>query len=98
MSAALPPDAMDRLAHRRARRKLGWYVHALAYVCVNLALLAISFGQGRHWAMFPLLGWGLGLLIHGLVVFVAAPGGAMYERLLERERTALERERSTDLR
>lgn len=98
MSATTSPDAMDRLTHRRARRKLGWYVHALVYVCVNLALLALSFGQGRHWAMFPLLGWGLGLLIHGLVVFVAAPGGAMYGRLFERERAALERQRSNDLR
>lgn len=84
-------DSFEQLAHRRARRKLGWYVHALAYVGVNLALLAISFAHGQHWALFPLFGWGLGLLIHGLVVFGAAPGGALYTRLLDCERAALVR-------
>ena len=91
-------DTFDQLAHRAARRKLGWYIHALAYVCVNLALLAISFSHGRHWALFPLFGWGLGLLIHGLVVFVAAPGGALYTWLLDRERAALVRRHAAERR
>ena len=89
-------DTFNQLAHRRARRKLGWYIHALAYVCVNLVLLAMSFANGRHWALFPLFGWGLGLLIHGLVVFAAAPGGALYTRLVDRERAALARRHAAD--
>ena len=56
-----PSDTFDQLARRAARRKLGWYVHALAYVCVNLALLAISFSHGRHWALLPLFGRGIAL-------------------------------------
>lgn len=92
MSTKPSADALDRLAHRRARRKLAWYIHALVYVCVNLALLAISLGRDQHWAVFPLLGWGLGLFIHGLVVFLAAPGGAVYAQLLARERAALNRQ------
>lgn len=80
----------ERLARRRAGAKMGWYVHAAVYLLVNLGLVALSMGQGRHWAAYPLLGWGLGLLVHGFVVFAAIPGGAFYERLLARERRALQ--------
>jgi hypothetical protein len=40
--------------------------------------------------MYPLMGWGLGLLIHGAVVWFVAPGGGFYDRLVERERRALD--------
>ncbi|KQP22402.1 2TM domain-containing protein [Pseudorhodoferax sp. Leaf267] len=93
MTATPLDTALDDLAHRRARRKLGWYIHAAVYVCVNLALLALSFANGRHWALFPLFGWGVGLMAHGLAVFAAAPGGALYERLVARERSRLAQQR-----
>jgi hypothetical protein len=32
----------------------------------------------------------VGLLIHGVVVFIAIPGGSLYEWLLARERRALQ--------
>ena len=82
-------EDIDRLARRRAGAKLGWYIHALAYVCVNVMLALMSVMSGKHWAVFPVLGWGLGLLIHGLVVFVTTGGAGLYERLIERERQRL---------
>ena len=82
-------DNIDRLARRRAGAKLGWYIHALAYVCVNLMLAAISQVSGKHWAVFPALGWGLGLAIHGMVVFVTTGGAGLYDKLVERERQRL---------
>lgn len=80
---------IERLARRRAGAKMGWYVHAFVYVLVNLGLVAISAANGRNWAMYPLMGWGLGLLIHGAVVWFVAPGGGFYDRLVERELCAL---------
>ncbi|NVM88839.1 2TM domain-containing protein [Variovorax sp. SG517] len=80
---------IERLARRRAGAKMGWYVHAFVYVLVNLGLVAISAANGRSWAMYPLMGWGLGLLIHGAVIWFIAPGGGFYDRLVERERRAL---------
>ena len=82
-------EDIDRLARRRAGAKLGWYIHALAYLCVNVMLALISLMSGKHWAVFPALGWGLGLVIHGLVVFVTTGGAGLYERLIERERQRL---------
>jgi hypothetical protein len=78
----------ERTARRRAGMKLGWYIHASAYIAVNLLLGVLAWSAGRNWAIFPALGWGLGLAIHGAVVFVVA-GGGVYESLLERERRQL---------
>lgn len=82
-------DQLERLARRRAGAKMGWYIHATVYVLVNLFLVLLATSRGQDWAMYPLLGWGLGLLIHGAVVFFVAPGGSLYDRLLERERKSM---------
>jgi hypothetical protein len=90
----LPSEEIERLAHKRAGAKLGWYVHAAIYVVVNLFLLALSsygFGQ-RPWSVFPLLGWGLGLGLHGISVFFLGAGGGFRERLLQHERERLRRQ------
>ena len=80
---------IEKLARRRAGAKMGWYIHALVYVLVNLGLVTLSAANGRHWAIYPLMGWSLGLLVHGAAVWFVAPGGGLYERLLARERRAL---------
>ncbi|MGJ7543233.1 2TM domain-containing protein [Variovorax sp. LT1R16] len=82
------PD-IERMARRRAGAKMGWYIHAFVYVLVNLGLVALSAANGRTWAIYPLMGWGLGLLVHGAAIWLLAPGGGLYDRLLERERRAL---------
>jgi hypothetical protein len=80
-------DLLERTARRRAGAKLGWYIHASVYIGVNLLLAVLSAASGKHWAVFPAMGWGLGLLIHGAVVF--ARTGGWYERLVRAERARL---------
>ncbi|MDM0113344.1 2TM domain-containing protein [Variovorax sp. J22R133] len=82
-------DELESLARRRARAKLGWFAHATVYLVVNAGLIALSFANGRSWAVFPLMGWGLGLVLHGVAVWLLAPGGQFFERLVERERARL---------
>ncbi|APE48269.1 hypothetical protein BO996_10590 [Delftia sp. HK171] len=89
-SARHDDDALERMARRRAGAKMGWMIHASVYVLVNLGLAALSLSQGRHWAIFPALGWGLGLAIHGAVVWLALPGNGWHGRMVERERQALQ--------
>lgn len=79
---------LEALAHRRAGARMGWLVHALVYLLVNTALAAVALGTGRHWALFPALGWGLGLLLHGLGVWLSL-GGGVHQRLLDQERARL---------
>lgn len=87
-------DDIDRLARKRAGAKLGWYLHALVYVLVNLTLFAMSrYGWGqRPWSVFPLLGWGLGLALHGVSVFLLGTGSGLRERMVQRERERLLRQ------
>lgn len=84
---------LDRLARRRAGAKMGWLVHALVYVAVNLFLVALAASSGRNWAIFPAMGWGLGLVVHGVVVYVVTGGAGLYQQLVERERARLQVQR-----
>ena len=91
----MTPDDIERLANRRAKAKLGWYIHAVAYLAVNAFLFFLSaHGDGRHrWSIYPALGWGLGLALHGISVFLIGKGGGLRERMIQKERERLQRQR-----
>lgn len=93
---AEPTDPLDRLARKRAGAKLGWYLHATLYGLVNVVLALLSSAHGKHWAIFPALGWAIGLAAHGLAVFVLGSGTHLRERMVQAERERMvqaERER-----
>jgi hypothetical protein len=96
MSTPLTPEEIDRLARKRAGAKLGWYIHATVFVLVNLFWLAMSdYGVGnRAWSFKPALGWGFGLVLHGLSVFFLGAGGELRERMVQRERERLIRQQN----
>ena len=60
-------DDLRALAVERLRKKSEFKAHLLAYVCVNAFVLAIwaATGSSFFWPMFPILGWGIGLVFHG---------------------------------
>lgn len=91
------PD--DRDVEARARRRVamrtGWYTHALVFVLVNAALIALNATTGGYrWSTWPLLGWGLGLAIHGIVVFLNLRGEGWRQRMLAQEIEYLKSNRS----
>jgi len=93
MNQPLSPEALERLAHKRAAAKLGWIAHALVYLLVNLLLFAISeraFGS-RTWSVAPPLVWGLGLALHALSVFALDNGSGVRQHLVQKERERLQR-------
>jgi hypothetical protein len=65
----------DQEIYHRAKRRVGqikgFYVHATVYVLVNALLISINLLTSRDhiWFFYPLLGWGIGLVAHGLSVF-----------------------------
>ena len=95
MNNTTTPDNIERLARRRAGAKLGWYIHAGVYIAVNLLLALLSAMSDRHWAVFPAFGWGIGLAIHGVVVFVLTGGGGLHGQMVQRERDRLNLKRDT---
>jgi fatty acid desaturase len=93
MPSPLTPEALEALARKRAGAKLGWYIHATVYVLVNLVIFSMShYAYGtRPWSLGPLLGWGIGLVLHGVSVFVLGSGSGLRERMVQRERERIAR-------
>ncbi len=61
------PTQPRREPSSRARAKaLGVRIHAAAYLCVSLAMIATwaATGIGYFWPLWPILGWGIGLVSH----------------------------------
>ena len=85
-------EEIERLARKRAGAKLGWYAHAAIYLVVNGAIfLASLYGlHQRPWPIYPALGWGLGVLLHGIAVFLLGSGSNLRERLVQKERERLQ--------
>ena len=79
-------DDLTRRARRRVGMKLGFAIHLTVFVLVNsgLGLLALSTGR-TGWVHFPLLGWGLGLAIHGIVTLFGLHGDGLRARMLAAE-------------
>ena len=64
------------LAHARVLAIKGLYLHATAFVMVNVALLALNaLVGGVWWFYWPLIGWGIGLGVHAFGVFGFGGGG-----------------------
>lgn len=85
--STLHTNDLERIARRRAGMKLGWYIHAVLYLAVNLGLGAAALASGSRWVMFPAFGWGIGVAIHGVVVYLRTSGA--YDNLVARERRLL---------
>jgi hypothetical protein len=64
-----PDEELRDLAIERLEKRAEFRNHLYAYVLVNGMLSVIWFvtsGEGLFWPIFPMLGWGIGLLFHAL--------------------------------
>lgn len=66
---------------------MGFYIHLTVYLLVNtfLTILNLTFSGDYFWVIWPILGWGSGLIIHGLRTFVFTSESSVKERLIEKE-------------
>ena len=74
-------------AKKRVEAKMGFYIHLGVYLGVNtlLVILNLTVAGDYFWAMWPMIGWGSGLIVHGLFTFVFIANSSMKERLIEKE-------------
>lgn len=92
MNDATRPNDIEARARRRVGMKMGFYMHALVYVLVNLGFLVINaVAGGPRWSIWPLAGWGLGLAVHGIVTFIKLNGEGLRDRMLADEIERLRR-------
>ena len=71
---------MDRLF-----RDLGFKIHFAVYVAVNLLLIAVNLLTDPHvlWFVWPLAGWGIGILAHGAAVYYTTGRYSLTSRMIE---------------
>ncbi len=76
-------DAEEALAFAQVRKLKGFYLHLAKYIIVVTLLLGINlWTRPQHlWVGWVALGWGIGVLFHGLRVFERfSPFGAEWEK------------------
>lgn len=78
--------ALAAFREREARqilRRRAFMVHAAIYVAVNLMLICVwaLAGGGFPWFLFPVMGWGVGLVAHAASAYLLAnPNDIVLER------------------
>ena len=73
-------------AQKVVQARRGLYGHAVVYAIVNAVLFAIDYlTPGGPWFHWPLIGWGVGLVINAVVVLSGlTPGSEAEERAIQR--------------
>jgi hypothetical protein len=58
-------------AQLQAGHRLGFRLHLIPYIGVSLLLVIINLSTTPriYWSLYPILGWGVGVAIHGAYVF-----------------------------
>ena len=66
MTQHMSEEEMYEVARKRVEEKKGFFIHFAIYILVNAILIVIwaSTGAGFPWFVFPLGGWGIGVLFH----------------------------------
>jgi hypothetical protein len=74
-------------AKERVENKIGFFTHLAAFVIINLVLIGINLvtTSDYYWFIWPLIGWSVGLLFHGIAVFVFMGDSSLKERMIEKE-------------
>jgi hypothetical protein len=76
-------------ATRRVYAKVGLAWHALVFVISNAAMIALNlvYTPDKLWFVWPLAGWGTGLLLHAVAIFAGmGTTQQMIQKEIQRER------------
>ena len=79
-------EAYER-AKKRVEAKAKFYRHLIIYiaVCILLIIINLSVSPDYFWFRWPLMGWGLAVLLHTLKVFVFSGEIGVTEQMIEKE-------------
>ena len=79
----------ERTRYEDAKRHVGelkeFYQHLVTYIVINAFFIVINrlTCPGYNWFVWPLLGWGIGLVLHGLTVLGWFWGKSSEERKIK---------------
>lgn len=74
-------------AKKRVEQRLGFFTHLGVYlgVCTLLTILNLTIAGDYFWAIWPIIGWGSGIIAHALSTFVFTNASERKERLIQKE-------------
>lgn len=74
-------------AQKKAKDKVGFYYHLFVFVAVIALLTVINLTTNAEyfWVKWPLMGWGIGLLFHGLNTFIFSENSSFTQRMIDKE-------------
>jgi hypothetical protein len=74
MATQMSEEEIYKKAKKRVEEKKRFFIHLAVYIVVNAMLILIwaftDHGDGLPWFVWTLGGWGIGLIFHGLSVFL----------------------------
>lgn len=70
MGSAEKEREEERRLRKLAKKRVGFKIHLILYLAINAFLVTVNLitSPSFPWALFPLGGWGIGVLSHGLAV------------------------------
>lgn len=79
------------LAKERVEKKMGFVIHSGVYVVVNAGLIALNLTRSpdKYWFIWPLCGWGIGIVFHAIKVFGPSSTTSLKEKMIEKEQAKL---------
>ena len=95
MDNKLSEEEIYAEARKRVEEKKGFFIHLIVYAAVNVFLIiiwAVTMPGGYPWFIWPIIGWGIGLVLHCLSVFVFQRRTGWEQRELEKEVQRIKRE------
>ena len=74
-------------AKQKVEAKISFGIHFAIYLAVMTLLTIINLKSSPDywWFMWPLLGWGIGIVIHGVSVYFSSGGSSIKDRMIEEE-------------
>lgn len=98
MTDLIEHDQAMKRARQRARQLRDFYGHLVSYVLVCTLLVVIDLATqasaaptfvGLNWAYWPIIGWGIAVVIHAISVFLPMQEweARKTQELYEKERT-----------
>lgn len=79
-------EQIEKLARKRVEERVGFLVHVAMYVTVNAGLIVTwrLTGSPYPWFVWPLLGWGAGVIAHALTYWFG-PNSLRGAKAIDRE-------------
>ena len=93
-------DGIDKQVQKRVKAKKGFLIHFGVYLATGLFFLFMNIAtfqqEGEWWFYYPMIAWGLGIMIHYIGAF-GFPGSRQLIEKWEIEETAREMRKQREM-